>query len=206
MERDCGVHIRKLVECARSGAAQDAALQAHLGACPVCRARWEDELRLTATLRAARETAFERAPAPRRDELMRAFAAGRRRAFYTPAWLAVAAAAVLIFSVALAYALRQGSPASLQIARHNAGVTQSGPEAEVDDWSNDESGFVAVPYAPPLAAGEFVSVVRAEFQPVALARMGIYVEATPGSEVPADVLVGEDGTPRAVRLIDAVPF
>ena len=69
-----------------------------------------------------------------------------------------------------------------------------------------EDEFVAVPFAPPLAAGEFVTVVRMELRPAALARMGMDVDVTAANDIPADVLVGQDGSPRAVRVLDEVQF
>ena len=66
--------------------------------------------------------------------------------------------------------------------------------------------FVEVPYAPPLATGEFVRIVRTELRTTALARMGIYVDAAGADEIPADVLLGEDGFPRGVRVLDALDF
>jgi hypothetical protein len=77
---------------------------------------------------------------------------------------------------------------------------------DAESGSAEDSGFVAVPYAPPLAAGEFVSVVRAQLEPAALARLGILVDSAYGSEIPADIVVGEDGVPRAVRVIEMAEF
>jgi hypothetical protein len=57
-----------------------------------------------------------------------------------------------------------------------------------------------------LATGEFVRVVRTELRPTALARMGVYVDAAETDEIPADVLLGEDGFPRGVRVLEAVDF
>lgn len=70
----------------------------------------------------------------------------------------------------------------------------------------DENDFVEVPYAPPLATGELVHVVRTELRPAALARMGIDIDTAVADEIPADVLLGEDGFPRGVRLVETVDF
>ena len=61
------------------------------------------------------------------------------------------------------------------------------------------------PNAPPVARVR-VRVVRTELQATALARMGIDVDADVQTEIPADVMVGEDGFPRAVRLVEAMDF
>ena len=78
--------------------------------------------------------------------------------------------------------------------------------AEFEELAGDSSEFIAVAYAPPLAAGEFVSVLRTELQPAALARMGIDVDTSYTNAIPADVVVGEDGFPRAVRVVSEVEF
>jgi hypothetical protein len=36
--------------------------------------------------------------------------------------------------------------------------------------------------------------------------LGVYVDAAETDEIPADVLLGEDGSPRGVRLSEAVDF
>jgi hypothetical protein len=67
-----------------------------------------------------------------------------------------------------------------------------------------ENDFVPVPYAPPLAQGEVVEVVRAQLTPAALARMGFVVQADYSGEVETDLMVGSDGVPRAVRVPESV--
>lgn len=110
----------------------------------------------------------------------------------------MAAAAMLVLTLGLGRVLWNGSHAGTPPAQNTAAVESSNEE--------DSNGFVAVPYAPPLAVGEMVSVVRTELEPTALARLGIMVDASDGNEIPAEVEVGEDGLPRAVRLIGAEEF
>jgi hypothetical protein len=109
---------------------------------------------------------------------------------------AMNAAAILLVVAALAY--------DWSHRRHAAGNASQKLENSANlqlDSLGDEGGFVSVPYALPLAAGEFVRVVRTQLDPVALAGMGIDIEATDGAEIPADVLLGEDGLPRGVRVL-----
>jgi hypothetical protein len=109
-------------------------------------------------------------------------------------WL-LSAAAVLLLTIAIGYGWRNSRrPVTIE-----AGL-------EAVEELTDDSGFVAIPYAPPLATGEFVRVVRTELQPIALAHMGIYVDAADSSEIPAEVLLGEDGFPRAVRVVEEMQF
>ncbi len=109
-------------------------------------------------------------------------------------WL-LSAAAVLLLTVAVGYGWR--------ISQRPQAM-----EASVETLEDvaDDNGFVAIPYAPPLATGEFVRVVETELQPIALARMGIYVDEADSSEIPAELLLGEDGFPRAVRVIEETQF
>jgi hypothetical protein len=71
-----------------------------------------------------------------------------------------------------------------------------------EDGDGQYDGFIPVPYVPPLAAGELVSVVHTELYPLELARLGVSVDPSWATELPADLLVGEDGFPRAVRVSD----
>jgi hypothetical protein len=70
--------------------------------------------------------------------------------------------------------------------------------------SNDE--FIAVPYTPPLAPGEMVRMVHADMYPEALASMGVEVDPSWAGDLPVDVVVGEDGLPRAVRITENNQF
>jgi hypothetical protein len=60
--------------------------------------------------------------------------------------------------------------------------------------------FTPVPYALPLAPGEFVRVVDTELSPADLLRLGLPVENPAEVSVPAELLVSEVGETRAVRL------
>ena len=76
-------------------------------------------------------------------------------------------------------------------------------EASSDASALSSDDFIAVPYAPPLAQGEMVRVVHADLYPEALASLGIDVDPAWAGDTPADVVVGEDGIPRAVRITEA---
>lgn len=203
MNVNCREWITGIVECARTGSRPGASLESHLKSCSKCAERWADEQRLSSQLSLARDAAAgRRSSEARRREIMRRFAAAPRRGFQ-PSWKsALAAAAVLVLSVALGYLWRNGRHVDPMVHATQAAVGSEGFE----ELAGDGNGFVAVAYAPPLAAGEFVSVLRTELQPTALARMGIYVDAAYTNAIPADVMVGEDGFPRAVRVVSEVEF
>jgi len=61
-------------------------------------------------------------------------------------------------------------------------------------------GFQAVPYASPLAEGEFVRVVHTELAPDTLMRLGVYGATGSSDAVPVDLVVGQDNAPVAVRV------
>jgi hypothetical protein len=78
------------------------------------------------------------------------------------------------------------------------------PSADVYS-AQEEEEYVQVPYLPPPVPGERLSVMHAELYPLALTTLGVSIDlATMASNgngtVHADVVVGEDGLPRAVRL------
>jgi len=106
-------------------------------------------------------------------------------------WVPIPAAAVLAV-VALVNA-----PHRLSVKPVQPAVSAAALPADASD-----EGFVEVPYAPPLAPGEFVSVVRQELEPAALVRMGLPTNGLGDAPVMADVVMGEDGFPRAVRVAD----
>ena len=193
MQPDCRRWISEVVECARSGSRPSGELHEHLAGCPACSERLEDERRVTVEMSVAREAAGPlRLPAARRAEVMRRFETMHRSSVRPWMKVVLAAAALLLLAIGL-----------LNTIRPQKRLAEAGGDLES---LTADSGFVAIPYAPPLASGEFVSVVRTELQPTALARMGFYVDAGYTSSIPADVVVGEDGLPRAVRVVETAGF
>lgn len=201
-ETDCRKWLPEIVECARTGDGPCTGLQNHLSECTRCKARFDDELRVTSELRALADTAHLRVLSEaRRNGILREFDLVQRRPAFRPAlkWLTAAAAVVALAAIG---SLEMRGPG--EAARAPQTAAQEG--FEIEGLPADSSGFVAVPYAPPLAAGEFVSVVRTELEPTALARMGIPVDLSDTDDIAADVMVGEDGFPRAVRVVETAEF
>ncbi len=179
----------EVVECARSGATPGSALQTHLGGCAECHARWESEKILSTPMRTLRAVAAgERCSDAGRKRLMEEFARVHRPAFRARWVWGLAAAAVMVLALAWGWS-RQPTPAAIAVA----------------EQVMDDSGFVPIPFAAPLATGEFVSVVRTELYAGALLRMGVSAPAGSG-QYPVDVMVGQDGLPRAVRVLEDVNF
>lgn len=65
-----------------------------------------------------------------------------------------------------------------------------------------ETPFMRIPYAAPLLPTEQIEIVRVNLPAAALASLGVSAEGPhPGTRVDADLVLGENGLARAVRLI-----
>jgi hypothetical protein len=151
------------------------------------------ETEISAALLKLRETTAVPPADPERERmLLAAFDAHwtrPRRAFPRSVWVWTAAAA----SVAIA----------LGLGRH--GVTDAIPPAPITstaaDPAADLAGFVPWPGAnalPPLESGE---LRRVDLLRSALPALGLSAPPSAVSVVPADIVIGQDGLVRAVRLV-----
>ncbi len=228
----CRETVAALVECARRGEAPDAALRSHLTECEPCQSRWRCERDLTVHFGAmtALAEASEARSRARRDARAAALIAGfgnpqPRLELVKPArkaswgWMLSAAAALLLVMAAgygVGTRARRKAPVPA-IRTHGVKAASSviyevsaDADAMTGDSATGEAGFIAVPFALPLAAGEIVRVVHSEFYPQALASMGIDVNpewvSGDSGDIAADVVVGQDGFPRAVRIADTTDF
>jgi hypothetical protein len=212
----CNERIADLVECARRQGEPDRELRAHLSVCRRCSERWEQEEQLTAQFRAIRMRAAFRSPdgfaggMSRRESLMRDFSRIHRRPAKQSWGWTLAAAAALLLAVFIGHEAgkRPDRPVSPAVQNH---VTENRDEPVVYQASADASAlssddFIAVPYTPPLAPGEMVRVVHTNLYPEALASMGMAVNPLWAGNLAADVVEGEDGLPRAVRITDNGQF
>lgn len=110
----------------------------------------------------------------------------RKRARY---WIsAVGAAAASIACIWTVAVYRQPAPAPAAVAQ-------------------TEQPFIPIPYVLPPAPYERVEVVRMNVPVAALIAAGLPVRTDdPGAQAEADVIVGQDGRPRAVRLVSISSF
>jgi hypothetical protein len=87
----------------------------------------------------------------------------------------------------------------------NSGNPETNPsEQAASDASDDESAtaFVALPFADDPDAVQDGEVVRVVLTRTALASLGVPTLGTGSSDqIPADLLLSDDGTPEAIRLV-----
>ena len=171
----------------------------HVEVCGTCAARLRRERELTSGLEALAQLASaEKPPIEMEQRLLDAFAAlhapALRRRAYSRAWMA-AAAALLVAVGAAAWTAskvtRNSSPDELTRGTGPA----NGARGALDD-------FMLLPVAQGLPSLESGVIVRIELPVSALPKYGVEVIAdTRRNEVQADLLVGQDGQPRAIRFI-----
>ena len=97
-------------------------------------------------------------------------------------------------------ALLAGAPELNRLRPHGADTVAVVTGDDLVQADADADGFIPVPYAAPLATGEFVKIVHTELDPAALASLGVSVDPSWTTQLPADLMEGEDGMPRAVRV------
>ncbi len=201
--------------------------RAHAEACPHCGCRLAEAERLAALVHtAAAESHRLSSPAGLETELLGAFRreqASRRniqahsRLGWRMAlgWAGAGAAVALLGFVLLhrapdhrpspmvrasAEAPAVSTPAARQVAAVALPPVRSAPvQARQTELTSE---FVPVPYSGGLAPGDSAVIVRVQVPRTALAELGYPVDETQGNGmVQADLLVGEDGWPRAVRIV-----
>ena len=136
------------------------------------------------------EAANTQAPPEIEGALLAEFDRVQRRK-RTVSWMAAAGAVAA--SVALAL-----------ILEHRPPIQPPTPStaAVSEDVRESEQPFVPIPYVAPLGVYERAEIVRMEMPVAALIAAGLPMRiADPGARVEADVIVGQDGRARAVRLI-----
>jgi hypothetical protein len=206
---DCKFAGVALLECARSRKAPDDTLEAHLAGCRSCRERWEAERELTSHLRAMRLASVPASIEWSKAVLLREFDAHRRRERQVRWMWAMSSAAVLVLSV-VAFRDVWSRPAVVPAVSGGSGMAHAlvYPQREYQRETftpaeeAGEKGFIALPFALPSVPGETFGIVRTQLDPAALARMGVSVDPGWSGTLQADLWVGQDGLPQAVRLSD----
>ncbi len=161
-------------------------LRAHVGECAGCRMALAGFLEMDRELNAwGARTAREDPPhAGERERLAVRLGQDEIRRRIPWVGIAVVAAAAAAGLVLAAIVPRVGDPAGKRTV--------------------DRAEFVEIPYLAPLDPRENVTIVRMDIRVAALLAAGYRIVADPEAIVSADVLVGEDGRARAVRVISDV--
>jgi hypothetical protein len=204
----CREYKSELIELARGGASPEAAR--HAEQCHECALFLEEQWSLTEM--ELRVNTGENAPAYLQTRLLDEFVRTRRPAHWRlwPAWVGAAAAAILLawwiqprplpppkvnWNIAVA---KPPLAVAATVPAKGASRRVSAPRPMPDG----DPPFVQIPYTQPLAPWERSEVMRMEMPAAALIAAGLPMAISdPAAQAKADVLVGEDGRPRAVRLI-----
>lgn len=217
-----GIIVHELArEDAREVLGDAAAVMArfHAETCEACAARLAEARCLALALGdAAEDSRGLQAPAALEESLALSFrehrrvleqsrSRARRLRLRWAEWMAVAAAAAaLVIAGAWNFSRGHGDTAP-KVTVHPAAVAVNDggterPMAAVETAAVEDSDFVPVPYGEALSADDPGLVVRVSLSRSALGSLGYPVDEMNGGDVvEADLLVGEDGLPRAVRLV-----
>jgi hypothetical protein len=200
---DCKEWQDELAEGARCAAGPSRRVWAHVSGCARCGERWEAERTLSAALRELRmASAGQRSGDVWRRRLMAEFASlefSSARTWLGWAWIPASAALLVAASVQIWLGM-PGRNVVAQVAAQSQDVAGA-----MSFGTGEDSGFIPVPYALPLATGESVRVVRQQLNGAELVRMGIDLPGAYAADLAddfeADVMLGEDDLPRAVQLV-----
>ena len=205
--------------------AREAALE-HAAHCELCSQRLADATSLAEASQVMVMVARgEQTPAHVEKVLLEAFRSHHRRNSWrrTLEWVSVGAAAAVLLIFLWTGSGRpkgQSTPPAQKNVSSQSGMpldakapatpkqdeVTPGVAAIVADASASESyaasDFVPVPFAGAITADDPGMIVRVQLTRSSLAQLGYPVAETPDEDlIPADVLVGEDGWPRGVKLI-----
>ena len=172
-------------------------VESHIGGCAACAARLRGERELTSGLKAlAGLTSPAQPPAEMEQRLLNAFtgmhARTSRARVYSRVWRAAAAA--LLVASGLGTWMASKVPPDL-----SNGAARQGDASAARGAFDD---FMPLPVASGLPALESGVIVRIELPVAALPRYGVAIPDTSRRELQADLLVGQDGQPRAIRFLN----
>lgn len=128
------------------------------------------------------------ASAAAEKRLMAEFRRRRRQSRAQWAYWASAAACVILLSGGLV--MRRSSPPVSPSTLRN------------DNYRSAMAGFIALPYAESDVPLEEAVIVRVELESFEMAALGMPLRPAMRGKIRADLLVGQDGVARAVRLVE----
>jgi hypothetical protein len=169
----------------------------------------------------AAEHRVTRAPRSVEQAVLTHFEASRRRGVWRIAAFGAIAATVVVGVVAGRLFIHQ---APIQFAKESLTAVKPATAETIQDFTPakpvvrphrlkrtsippqqqaaDAAPFIAIPYTVPPAPDERLAIVRMTLSPAAVTAVGLpFTMVDPARDRLADVLVGEDGRVRAVRLV-----
>src|SRR5579864_4068338 len=198
----------------------------HAAHCELCAARMADAAALAeASEMLGKRARGEQTPPHVETSLLASFQNHHRRASWrrTMEWASVGAAAAVLLIFLWTVSGRSKGQIRTSPRKDVASQSQQPVEAkavaspaqdqsaqdvevEIPDTSTSEafvaSDFVPVPFTAGIVPGDPGMVVRVQLSRASLTELGYPIAETPGEDlILADVLVGEDGGPRAVKLV-----
>jgi hypothetical protein len=216
------------------GRGSAAAVEAHVEHCEACAAKLARERVVSSGLRALATATAGELPSPMLErELRRAFA-NRVATSRTRWWLPAACAAAAALAAVAWWQGTQPAPAPPIDAKRETAAPLAAPQVinqpsmpQVEDRNHlhrvassderrpvrraaapkvvhGETEFVALPAAIGLPDFESGVIVRMELPVAALPSYGIEVVSDSKTPVEADLLIGQDGQARAIRLVNRV--
>ncbi len=207
----CAEFSAGLREMARGGPAIP-----HVTDCAACRVELARQKRLQAALRVVAAEVAETRPPARVEQTLAARVETIR--YRRRRWMALSAAGALAAALAIAWFAMPRHVEVTEVRKEAKVVVPSRP-AKLHPTENaaaippvakhrtkipvpKQQPFVAIPYSIPLGPYERADVMRVEIPVAALIAAGLPMGmADPGAQARADLLVGQDGRARAVRLL-----
>jgi hypothetical protein len=204
-----------------------ASITQHVERCPECYAQWEQWRRIAERILEYHNVSLQaRVPRISAAATPMGTHARRRRSWARVVTAFAGAAAALVYVVwffarsdrqapapqpspARATALAQASPPVPAVAATEVGspkhpaVRHRTPQRREDSTvANDRGGFVALPFSDDALPLRDATVVRVQLPVEELRLTGLPVEGEyRGAMIQADVLLGMDGLPRGIRLV-----
>ena len=196
--------------------AMDPHASAHARQCPACAVFQERQKFLTAGLAALATRETRRPPASIEEALLRELQPVRAGRWKMAGIAGVAAAAAVAFlwlprPASQPLVVKQAAAQVVSIAAVAPQATEAPRRPHrsrprrlhaIPAEPETASGFVDIPYAAPLEPTERAELVHVNMPVAALAAWGLPLPAVdPGLRVNADLVLGENGLARAVRLV-----
>jgi hypothetical protein len=219
---NCEKFREMIHDLAREDASADAVITeafSHAEECPECDAQLRDAERLTARLHTlATQHRFDEAPARVEAALTQAFRQQRvpaPRLHIFSRWLAISTAALasaavlVILATGYRYGAAPAPTRSPESAPRQSNRPVTTPRATWADYAVDgESEEQAAAAYIPLSADfdpswlEGGAIVRVALSRSALESMGVPATGVGDEQMIADMVVSDDGTPQAIRIVD----